>query len=137
MTAITPHAWPEIAWVADANGFIITMQWLHDPGTGQWTITMSEGQVDPKSIIVNGQEAKVTFQRSLDTGEVQTWTGYLFDWNLGTTTLADGAPAFDGEVTFTLAMAGVITTEGGFEDPNRPGFGWFALGGAGAFGPPS
>ncbi|MGH7870297.1 MAG: hypothetical protein ACREP9_22305 [Candidatus Dormibacteraceae bacterium] len=63
---------------------------------------------------------ELSFKVTLENGEIQTYTGFLFDQAPdGVQTSYLGAPQY--------GLAGTFVGDR-FEDPRRPGFGWFALG---------
>lgn len=127
-----PDPYTRIFWLVDANGFKMSMDTSWDVGTGVLTINLSDDSVDQTSIVWSEDARQLVFDRILGTGEVQTWTGFLYDPADGSIdTLTGNPPGTTGQISFSFALAGTITTRGGFEDPRRPGFGWFAMGGPG------
>jgi hypothetical protein len=67
-------------------------------------------------------EKQLTFKVTLENGEIQTYAGFLFDTAAyGVGTIEHGYP------WWRYGLAGTFTGDR-FEDPARPGFGWFALG---------
>ena len=63
---------------------------------------------------------ELTFSVTLENGEIQTYTGFLFD---KAPTGVRHPPDTDSQ----YGLAGTFVGDR-FEDPRRPGFGWFALG---------
>ena len=101
------------------------------PG-GQPTISLSDGIVDQNSVVWSEDEKKLIFNRGLGTGEVQTWTGFLFDATNLPVAITGNPPGTAGQISFVFALAGSIKSDlshGGIE--GRLEFGWFALGGPG------
>ena len=124
-----PDPFTHIFWLIDANGFMLSMEsFAGEPG-GQPTISLSDGTLDQNSVLWSEDEKKLTFNRGLDTGEVQTWTGFLFDATNLPVAITGNPPGTAGQISFVFALAGPIKSAGGFE--GRSEFGWFALGGPG------
>ena len=111
---------PESRWFMDANGFQITLDiGLVDSSSGQFQGFMTDpnGTLPLQNAVWDGVAGRLTFSRTLPSGESQTFTGFLFD--------NSGFPP-NNVVPSDFAMAGTLTAT--MEDPDRPAFGWFALG---------
>jgi hypothetical protein len=110
----------ETSWLMDANGFRIALTIVSvDGSTGQVQGYMIDGNgnLTLEDAVWEDAARRFTFSRTLPSGERQTFTGFLFD--------SSGFQPND-VVPSGFAMAGTVTAT--MEDPDRPAFGWFALG---------
>lgn len=101
------------AWNFNGNGFpgILYIS-INDNGNVQGDFADENGSRNLPLTGTWGEDSRqLTFSRTLDNGEVQTFTGYLFDQ----------------PVQNSYALAGTFVGHP-FEDPRRPAFGWFATG---------
>jgi hypothetical protein len=133
-----PFAEGKTIWYLVANGHLDRNPLiLESPdANGRFTGTMStSGGLDSGLPLLDGalwQEdaRRLSFSVKLENNEVLTFTGFLFDlapdglriqgdWGQGS-----GAP---DPLVPQYGLAGTFTGDR-FEDPRRPGFGWFALG---------
>jgi hypothetical protein len=104
-------------WEVNGNGFrsFLRVDSVND-NNGQVTGVIVEDNVtlSLENAVWKEDARQLTFTRTLPNGERQTFTGSFFDSS--------------GEPNFLFAMAGTFVADR-FEDPRRPVFGWFALGG--------
>ena len=113
-------------WYLWANGFPLQLLVTTDRDDGEVGGNIIDGDGNSVSIASgtwNDASKTLKFSRTLqDTGEVQTYTGFLFDQptNFNGTSLSNPENYW--------VLAGSFTSVGGFEDPNRRGgMGWFAV----------
>ena len=108
-------------WNLYANGFNLSLS--IGPSADQATVTGKISEGGQPSTIQEGKWndalRQITFERVIDTGEVQTYTGFLFDLQV---------PIFPVFLGGTSVMAGTFTSTGGYENPDKAmvGWGWFA-----------
>ena len=118
-----------------SNGFPLELQvtFVHADGRVEGTISDDIYGTNPVPFSNGTWDdylRKLSFTRTIiDTGEVQTYTGFFFDQY---TNFAGSPINPDGnQQPYYSVIAGTFTSVGGYEDPVRAaaGWGWFAVGG--------
>lgn len=104
-------------WLLEANGFALglNVRSVDASGNVQGEVVSGSSSLPLQNAVFGEDSKELRFAVTLDNGEIQTFVGFLFDQTVVINNDAFGA-----------AMAGTFTGDR-FEDPRRPGFGWFAL----------
>lgn len=105
-------------WHVWGNGFpaTISLSSVDADGTVQGWIKDDNGNLPLEQASWNETTKQFIFRRTLPNGEIQTFTGDLFDTTI----------ALDQSGSVYNVLAGTFVGDR-FEDPGRPNFGWFAL----------
>lgn len=104
-------------WLLEANGFALTLniRSVDAAGNVQGEVVSGPSTLPLQNAVFDEDSKELRFVVTLDNGEIQTFQGFLFDQTV----------VINNEA-FNAALAGIFTGDR-FEDPRRPGFGWFAL----------
>jgi hypothetical protein len=104
-------------WLLESNGFPLGLEvfQVDDAGNIDGILITSDSRLPLEEAVFGEDTRQLRFKVTLTNGEIQTYQGFLFD----------RVVTID-QITYAAAMAGTFTGDR-FEDPRRPGFGWFAL----------
>jgi len=114
------------SWTFNGNGFpgLLTIDTIDENGhTTLYLFDQNSGTNYQMTGTWGEDSRQLTFSRTLENGEVQNFTGYLFDFSCQINQLK--LNQVNNETQY-YCLAGTFTAEP-YEDPRRPAFGWFAL----------
>ena len=114
------------SWTFNGNGFpgLLTIDTIDENGHATLFLSDQNGERNYQMTGTWGEDSRqLTFSRTLENGEVQNFTGYLFDFSCQIRWFSVN---YGGNETQYYWLAGNFTAEP-YEDPRRPAFGWFAL----------